>query len=248
MTGPPIEPVKEVEVAPVTKQSIEDFILANKELGQILQKTIEDIAREIAGAQQLSCDFVVSVTPILKDINGRKVAYAIQAGYPPVLMVNTLHVLKLITGTKYEADKAKRNIRVNISSAVSKLPRMQRTLAIQPIAEVIALQENFKKWMKTNYSEKIVHSIPDHHLEVTESYTIVMREITTGQSVTLTGNNPSHLRVLAKEKLTNLVAMSEVLADKLKEEAFVPQLPIKEIEVIVNPVDNTEEVNFKYEQ
>lgn len=189
------------------------------QLQSILQNTGETIARDIAEAQGLPCDFVVSITK-LED----PYTIAVEAGNPPSLIIDRDCISTILfTDDEKERKKLGRKLRRDIAQMVSKLPRMQRTLAIVPLASAIAMSKEAKRLVKTAFPERILYKIPDSHLEITSVYSVTVREITTNQSVTLTGPNESYLRQKAIAQLTQLVAMNQVLQEQLDKESFIAE-------------------------
>ena len=139
----------------------------------------------------------------------------------------------------FEADdklrsKANNRIRRLISRAVEYIPRMQRTLAIQPIADIIAVKEGMKRFGKSMEPDRIIYRIPENHLTVTTSFTLTVTEHFTGQSVTLTGDNESLLRAKAIAQLTQLLSMSEALYNELNP----PVPPVKAVHLKEDEINN----------
>lgn len=203
------------------------------ELQKILQSTGESIARDIAEAQGLSCDFVVSVTPLTE------YAIVIEAGYPPTMTISSDYILSLISSdTEKDRKKAKMVLRRKLSRMVSLIPKMERTLALVPIAEAIAMQAEAMKVVRTAFPQKVIYKIPESHLEIKSTYTISVREISTGISVTLTGENESVTRAKAISQLTSLVSMNDILIQKLSDEAFVPEIKPSAVSMSANPSED----------
>lgn len=195
------------------------------QLSSILQSTGETIARDIAEAQGLACDFVVTLSKLEEPYT-----LAIEAGNPPTLIIDRDYIAKVMfTDDDKERKKLIKKLRRDIAQLVSKIPRMQRTLAIVPIAQAIALSKEAKRLVKTAFPERVIYKIPDHLLDIQSVYSVTVREITTNQSVTLTGPNESYLRAKAIAQLTQLVAMNQILQEHLDAEKFVAEEPVKKI-------------------
>jgi len=208
------------------------------DLQKILQSTGEGIARDIAEAQGLDCDFVVSVTPL------SEYAMVVEAGYPPTLTISSDYILSLVSSDNTK--KAKSVFRRKMSRMVSLIPRMERSLAIVPLAEAIAMQAEAMKIVKTAFPQKVIYKIPDSHLEITSTYSVTVREVTTGISVTLSGSNESLIRARAISELTSLVSMNESLQKELEKEAFVPEIKPSAVSMSSNPSEDM--VTYDYHE
>lgn len=189
------------------------------QLQQILQSTGEGLVRDIASSLQVPCDFVVSVA-LIPDFD-----ITISKGYPPTITISS----SLILGAIFNDDpkvrkKTKNRIHRIIFLALGKLPRMVHTLSNEPPAEMIALKDG--KFHKTNYPEDIIFKIPLHHLEISYTHTITVREIITNQSVTMTGESESLIRAKAIAQLTSIVSMNKALQEEMKnhEKPFEPDI------------------------
>lgn len=212
------------------------------QLIQVLQNTVDTVVRDIARAQELTCDFVVSVSPFLE------ADYAIKAGYPPTLVVKSQYVMEFILSASdpQKMQKLKKSFRRDMSNALAKVSLMEHTLAHNPPARMIAILPGSKKWVKTNHPDKLTFDIPDEFLSVTEQYTVTMTEINSGITVTLTGDNPSKLRAQCKERLNILVATNQALLQKMEEEKIITP-PISSIEVKINKNTGDEQVSYNFE-
>jgi hypothetical protein len=211
------------------------------ELKQVLQSAYGSIVAEIAHTYELTPeDYVFSVDSTLSE----PYVIAIDAGYPPTLRVDLGY---LATSLLLDDDKARKkfqkSIRYKLTLAVAKIPRQQRTLALVPLAQSIAMAQDAKKFVKTMFPDKIHFHIPDGHLQVTTTITVCAKELTTGMSVTLSGTNESHLRTKAIAQLTSLVQDSEILEQMVTVENFKPVYPPDRILISSNP----DEDNIKYE-
>jgi len=211
-----------------------------EQLQKVFQSTGEGMVRDIAGAQGLNCDFVVSVTPLNSEYS-----IVIEAGYPPVITIDSGAIMSaLVNNDDKERGKSQRKLRRDIAFAVSKLPKMQRTLSIVPLAQAIALAKEAKRFVRTAFPEKVIYRIPDSHLDIQSTVTVTVREITTGQSVSLSGKNESVLRAQAVAQLTKLVAMNEYLQTQLEQESFVPEY--KPSKIMISTDDRGTDVKYEY--
>lgn len=241
MTGPP----------PVNLQTNEEKHLIDNTLLQILQSGVETEAKDVARAQMCSCDFVVSVTLFKVSETVKNPQCIIRAGYPPTLLISAKFVSDLILGASSPEiqRKNKKTLRKTLVRAIARLPEMQKTLAIVPIAEAIVLQDSHKRWAKTQHPDNFIYSIPEHHIKEEESYTITVTEINSGIAVTLTGDNPSKLRKQVREKLTKLVSTNEVLQYRIAQEQAEKQTPNPtSLELYYNPIADTEEVKLNFNE
>lgn len=205
------------------------------DLLKIFQATAQSICNDIASAQSQKNPFVVAVGHI------EEFDIAIIAGYPPTIQIDPEFISKSIFIEK-ELERKRHNKRFRrlLSLAISKLPRMERSLAIQPLAEIIAIKDGMRRFAKTNHKDLLVHTIPPHHLKIDELYTVSVTEITTGQNVTLSGDNQALIREQAISQLTLLVSQSETLAKQLEEESYNPEPKPSLIQMKINQADNIE--------
>lgn len=211
------------------------------ELEKILQSSYGSIVSEIAHVYELTPeDYVFIVDTTLLE----PYVIAIDAGYPPTLRVDAGWLAQSLL---LDDDKARRKfqkaVRYKLTLAIAKIPRQQRTLALVPIAQSIALAADAKKFVKSMFPDKIRFSIPEGHLQVSTMITVCAKEITTGMSVTLSGSNESYLRTKAIAQLTSLVQDSEILEHMIENENFKPIHPPARILISSNP----DEDNIKYE-
>lgn len=214
---------------------------SNAEMLKVLSATVEGIVSDIATAQDADCDFVVSVSPIDEYV------LTIIAGYPPTLVVDSSFVMSIIL----EPDEKKRHtlttvLRRKLSLAVSRLPRMQRTLAIQPLAEAIALKQEAQRFVRTAFPNKVlpVH-IDESNLEIKTQITVTVREVQTGMSVTLTGLNESILRARAISQLTTLIALDDALREKVTDSQYRPEP--KPSAISINKNLSEDKVTYDYQ-
>lgn len=209
-----IEAIEEQEVKEEPKKEEKYALtdLENPEMKSILQHTVEKVLRETAEAQGLNCDFVVSVSPLLN------ADASISAGYPPTVTLRSVFIADFVfsAASQKEFDKNKKRFRRNMASIVSKIHFQERTLSHNPKAELLVFKKS--KWFKTNNPDAIIFTIPEGFIDVEETYTVTMREINSGISVTLSGKNPTFLRQSCREKLTGMVAANEALLEKLQQE------------------------------
>ena len=213
-----------------------------EELQLVLYNIIDGLTKDIARAQGLSCDFVISVTPLLE------ANYAIIAGYPPTLVVNSTYIMNLVMSNDEKIRrKSKRQLRQVLASALAKIPRMERTLSNSPIAEAIAMLEGMNKWAKTHSPDKLIFSIPDQHIKTEEVYTITLTEINSGISVSMSGDNPTKLRAMCREKLTKMVATNEALLQKMEDDTVKMPEPTY-VEVKINPNTQAEEAKYSFDE
>lgn len=212
-----------------------------KQLQQILQKTASDMCKDIAEAQGLDSDsFVISVDSTLVE----PFVVAIDAGYPPTLRVDTAYIGKsLFIDNPKERRQYISAVKRKLALAISKIPRQQKTLALVPLGQAIALRQESRKFFRTAFPDKIHYTIPSSQLEVTTTITVSAREITTGMSVTLSGANESYLRTKVIAQLTSLVQDSEIFLDSAEVHNFVPEQPPAKILI----TDSPDEDNIKYE-
>lgn len=188
---------------------------------QILQATAEKLVKDSYNVQGLKCSYSVQVQVMSEyDIS-------VLAGYPPSIVIST----NFLHSGIFEEDDRKRKkniskIRALISRAVSYLPRQQRTLAIQPIAEILAVKEGMRKFGKSMFPERFFFRIPDKDLFISRHITITMSEKNTGHSVTVQGYNEDELLSQARARLTNLVAASDY-AEKMKKNEELNNMEIK---------------------
>ncbi len=186
--------------------------LEDPQFKSILLNTAKKLVEDTAQAQGLSCDFVVSVSPLLNS------DATISAGFPPTITLRSMFLADFVFGARdqKEFERNKIRLRRNIATIVSRIPRMEKTLSNNPPAELIAFVSKDNKWYKTNVPERFTPVVPDSFIETKEVYTVTMREINTDISVTLSGENPSYLRAKCKEELISLVSSQQVLLSKLK--------------------------------
>lgn len=211
------------------------------ELQKILQSAYSSIVEEIALVYELTSeDYVFQVDSTLAE----PYVIAVDAGYPPTLRVDTGWLSRAIfTDDPKERKKFQKSVRYKLTLAVAKIPRQQRTLALVPLAQSIAMAQDAKKFVRTMFPDKIHFHIPDGHLQITTTITVHAREVTTGMSVTLSGTNESHLRTKAIAQLTSLVQDSEILEQMVTEQNFKPIYPPSRILISSSP----DEDDIKYE-
>lgn len=224
------------------KEKLSLYDVENPQLKSILLNTAKKVLTDIAEAQGLNCDFVVSVSPLLE------ADASISAGYPPTITVKSAFLADFVFGAanEKEFERNKKRFRRNMASIISKVPLQERTLARNPKAELLVLRKS--KWYKTNNPSNIIFSIPDEFIEVTELYTVTMREVNSGLSVTLSGANPTHLRQECREKLTGMVAANEALLEKLQKEEDAQIIHSLDIKFSKNEeLGDQTKVNYKIE-
>jgi len=213
------------------------------ELKQVLQSAYAGIVADIAHTYELTSeDYVFSVDSTLAE----PYVIAIDAGYQPTLRVDLGYLAKsLLLDDDKERKRFQKSIRYKLTLAVAKIPRQQRTLAIVPLAQSIAMANDAKKFVRTNFPDKIRFHIPESHLQVTTTITVHAREVTTGMSVTLSGSNESYLRTKAIAQLTSLVQDSEILENMITLENFVPVHQPSKILISSNPDEDA--IKYEYD-
>lgn len=212
-----------------------------KDLTQILHKTGESLIKETAISLELDCDFVVSVSPVIDS----EYAIVVEAGNPPVITLSSPYLFAII----FEDDAKKRKEAISVlkrklKGMVKIIPRMQRTLSIVPIAEAVASSVEARRMVKTAFPERVIHKIPIDFLRYEFLLTVTLTEINTGISVTLTGSNESILKAKALAQLTSLVAMSELLREKIKQHEFVPDYRPCKITMKASPTEDKIEYTY----
>lgn len=213
------------------------------ELQKILHSAYTPVVAEIASTYELgSEDYVFQVDSTLAD----PYVIAVDAGYPPTLRIDTGWLSRAIfTEDDKERKRFQKSVRYKLTLAIAKIPRQQRTLALVPIAQSIAMAKDAKKFVRTMFPNKIHFHIPDGHLQVTTTITVCARELTTGMSVTLSGTNESHLRTKAIAQLTSLVQDSEILEQMVTEETFKPVYPPSRILISSSPDEDA--IKYEYD-
>jgi hypothetical protein len=212
-----------------------------KQLHKILQTTATDLCHDIADAQGLDLDaFVISVDSTLVE----PYVVGIDAGYPPILRIDTAYIGQSLFIDSPRERKAYINaVKRKLSLAISKIPRQQKTLALVPLGQAIALRQDSRKFVRTLFPEKIHFTIPESHLQISTVITVTAREVTTGMTVILSGANESYLRTKALAQLTSLVQDSEIFLDTVEQETFIPEEAPAKILITSSP----DEDNVKYE-
>ena len=190
------------------------------DLTKILQAAGEQVVKDIVNAQGIKGDYLVSVEN-LPDYD-----IAIKAGYPPELIISYSLLLEAIFNQDEKIRKsAKKKFRSVLARAIAKLRVMERSLALQPMAEIIAVKHGMSKFVKSNFPEKLVYRIPDNHLRfsIQHNVTVTVTETYTGMTVTLVGDSESYLRAKAVSQLTQMLQMHDGLAEELEKENIEPK-------------------------
>lgn len=222
--------------------------IIDETLEKALHNTVDSLTKEIARAQGLTCDFVLSVSQLLDP----EYNYAIKAGYPPTLIVNAHFVMSLILSEDEKLrKKSKVILRKALAAALTKIPKMERSLSNEPIAELVAKKEDKVKWIKTAYPDKLFYDAPvqseqvEFPIRVIETYTITMERADTGLSITVSGDNPGKLKLECRRKLIEAVRAQEKL---FPVENITEEIKPSSVKVKYNTITDSEEAIYSFNE